>query len=79
MSDGRNCPAGHDGMGVVLSRKAGRASELVLVRNHEVGSTGPGNFIHAPGVYDNGTSNAATVNQCGGGTTTLLFRDGNWA
>lgn len=79
MSDGKNCPAGHDGMGVVLSRKAGRTSELVLVRNHEVGATGPGNFIHAPGVYDNGTSNAATVNQCGGGTTTLLFRDGNWA
>jgi secreted PhoX family phosphatase len=79
MNDGKNCPGGHDGMGVVQSRKVGRATELVLVRNHEVGGTGPGNFIHAPGVYDSGTTNAATVNQFGGGTTNLIFRDGNWA
>jgi len=79
MGDGKHCPGGHDGMGVVQSRKVGRAVELVLVRNHDVGGTGPGNVIHAPGVYDSGTTNAGTVNQFGGGATHLIFRDGNWA
>ena len=38
MSNGKSCPAGHDGMGVILSRKVGRSTELVLVRNLDVGA-----------------------------------------
>src|SRR5690349_21170473 len=29
MTDGKPCPAAHDGMGVVLTRKVGRSTELV--------------------------------------------------
>jgi uncharacterized protein len=79
MSNGKPCPGGHDGMGVIVARKAGRSSELVLVRNHEIGATGAGNFINAPAVYDNGNSSAGGSNKFGGGTTNLVFRDGNWA
>ena len=78
MTDGKACPGGHDGMGVVVSRKVGRSSELVLVRNHEIGSTAPGNFLNANGVYDSGSSSAGSNNRFGGGTTNLVFRDGNW-
>jgi secreted PhoX family phosphatase len=78
MTDGKTCPAGHDGMGVVVSRKAGRSTELVLVRNHEVGATSAASFINAPGVYDSGNSSSTSANKSGGGTTNLLFRDGNW-
>ena len=78
MTDGRACPGGHDGMGVVVSRKVGRSVEHVLVRNHEIGFTAAANFITAPGVYDRGTASAASANLAGGGTTNLIFRDGNW-
>lgn len=78
MADGKACPGGHDGMGVVVARKVGHSTELVLVRNHELGGTGPGNFINAPAVYDNGNISATSTNKAGGGTTNLLFRDGNW-
>jgi uncharacterized protein len=78
MTDGKACPAGHDGMGVVVSRKVGRSSELVLVRNHEIGGTSVASFINAPGVYDSGNTSAASSNKNGGGTTNLLFRDGSW-
>ncbi len=78
MTDGKTCPGGHDGMGVVLSRKVGRSTELVLVRNHEIGGTGPANFLDAVGVYDSGTTGGTSTNKFGGGTTNLLFRDGNW-
>ena len=78
MTDGKPCPGSHDGMGVIVSRKVGRSTELVLVRNHEVGGTGGSNFINAPAVYDNGNVNATSANKFGGGTTTMLFRDGNW-
>ncbi|MGI4721228.1 MAG: PhoX family protein [Janthinobacterium lividum] len=78
MLDGRACPGGHDGMGVVLSRKVGRSTELVLVRNHEIGSASAANFLHAPGVYDAGAVSAGSASRFGGGTTNLLFRDGNW-
>ena len=64
MTDGHACPGGHDGMGVVVSRKVGRSTELVLVRNHEIGGTGAGNFINAIGVYDGGN-----VTNCAGGIT----------
>jgi secreted PhoX family phosphatase len=78
MTDGKPCPAAHDGMGVIVSRKVGRSTELVLVRNHEVGATGAVNFINAPAAYDSGAAAAASSNLFGGGTTNLLFRDGNW-
>jgi len=78
MSNGKPCPSAHDGMGVVLSRKVGRSTELVLVRNHEVHAVSPASFIDAHGVYDSGTSSAGATTQLGGGTTNLLFRDGNW-
>jgi secreted PhoX family phosphatase len=78
MTDGKNCPGGHDGMGVIVSRKVGRSTELVLVRNHEVGATSASNFINAPAAYDSGNTGAGTSNKFGGGTSNLLFRDGNW-
>ena len=77
MSNGKPCPSAHDGMGVVVSRKVGRSSELVLVRNHEVHAVSPASFIDAHGVYDSSFNSAGTT-QVGGGTTNLLFRDGNW-
>ena len=78
MSNGKPCPGGHDGMGVIVARKVGRSSELVLVRNHEIGATAAANFIDAPGVYDAGANAVGADNRFGGGTTNLLFRDGNW-
>jgi secreted PhoX family phosphatase len=78
MTNGKPCPAGHDGMGVIVSRKVGRSTELVLVRNHEVGATSAANFIDAPGAYDSGNTGSGTTNKFGGGTSNLLFRDGNW-
>jgi hypothetical protein len=78
MTNGKTCPGGHDGMGVIAVRKVGRSTELVLVRNHEIGSSSASNFLSAPGLYDNGTVNASTSNKFGGGTTNLVFRDGNW-
>lgn len=78
MTNGKTCPGGHDGMGVVLSRKVGRSTELVLVRNHEIGGSAAANFINASAIYDNGNTSASSSNKSGGGTTNLLFRDGNW-
>ncbi len=78
MTDGKAAPGGHDGMGVVVSRKVGRSTELVLVRNHEIGSSNAANFINASGVYDGGNVSAVSANKFGGGTTNLLFRDGAW-
>jgi uncharacterized protein len=70
MSNGRPCPRAHDGMGVVQSRKVGRSTELVLVRNHEVGTGSDAAFFGAAAVYDSGTGFS------NGGTTNLVFRDG---
>ena len=78
MTDGKPCPGGHDGMGVVLTRKLGRGTELVLVRNHEIGGAAPASFLNAPAVFDSGAVSSGSTNQFGGGTTNLLFRDGNW-
>jgi hypothetical protein len=80
MSDGLPTPAAHDGMGVVRERRVGRSTEIVLVRNHELGtSTSAGNIIGAGrdnvAKYDTGiTGNAYQI----GGNTNLVFRDGNW-
>ena len=78
MTDGRPCPAGHDGMGVIATRKVGRSTEQVLVRNHEITSSAAGNFINAYSFYDGGTINTTTTNRSCGGTTNLVFRDGDW-
>lgn len=58
MSDGRPTPSLHDGMAVVTSRRVGRNSELVLVRNHERGLvTTPNDAIIAPHNYSTGLIN----------------------
>jgi secreted PhoX family phosphatase len=55
MADGRPTPSNHDGMASVLTRRAGRGTESLLVRNHEraldatVDAT-----IQAPAMYSTG-------------------------
>jgi uncharacterized protein len=80
MTDGLVTPSAHDGMGVVLSRKVGRSTELVLVRNHELStSSSAANIVGASKAsvakYDTGTT--GTSYQIGGNTN-LVWRDGNW-
>jgi uncharacterized protein len=77
MTDGQRCPGGHDGMGVVVSRKAGRSTELVLVRNHELGAGSTAELLNAYAVYDRGSPPGAQT-KFRGGNTNLVFRDGNW-
>ncbi len=77
MSNGQPCPGGHDGMGVVAASSQGNRVDVILVRNHEIGFTGPSNFIDAPAVYDRGT-NGVSPNMAGGGTTNIVFRDGKY-
>ncbi|MBC7942131.1 MAG: DUF839 domain-containing protein [Chitinophagaceae bacterium] len=79
MSDGFVTPGNHDGMGVVLQRRVGRSTEIVLVRNHEQStSSNAANIIGAGGsvaTYDTGaTSGSYQI----GGNSNLVFRDGNW-
>jgi secreted PhoX family phosphatase len=71
MADGRPCPGGHDGMGVVSD---GSKAKIVLVRNHELGFVSASSTIEAPAVYDRSTGGSMP----GGGTTTLTFKNGNW-
>jgi secreted PhoX family phosphatase len=107
MADGHPTPGNHDGMAVVESRRAGRSTELVLVRNHERAFTAtPSETIQAGDRYSTGlvngiitlggaltvrigANNAVVTNPlapnpppivgyAGGGTTNLVFRDGNW-
>jgi secreted PhoX family phosphatase len=80
MSDGLVTPSAHDGMGVVVSRKVGRSSEIILVRNHEQAtSTNAANIIGAGrdnvAKYDTGVTGTAYQT---GGTTNLVFRDGSF-
>lgn len=80
MSDGLVTPSTHDGMGVVLQRRVGRSTEIVLVRNHEQStSSNPANIIGAGRAnvaqYDTGTTGG---NYQIGGTTNLVWRDGSW-
>lgn len=80
MSDGLPTPGAHDGMGVVVQRRVGRSTEIILVRNHELStSSNAANIIGAsrPGVakYDTGTTSGAYQV---GGNTNLIWRDGNW-
>jgi secreted PhoX family phosphatase len=78
MSNGKPCPGRHDGMGVIASQNNTKDADIVLVRNHEVGFSEPGNFIEADGIYDRDTRTAADQSLSGGGTTSLLFRNGKW-
>lgn len=73
MIDGRSCPGSHDGMAVVRSRRVGRSTELTLIRNHERGMGS--SQILAPGMYDTGVTSGSRPT---GGTTNLVFRDGDW-
>lgn len=80
MADGLPTPGAHDGMGVVVSRRVGRSSEIILVRNHELSTSGnPANIIGAgrAGVakHDTGTTGG---NYQIGGNTNLIWRDGSW-
>ena len=75
MANGKPTPGSHDGMGVIATRKLGRSTEYVLVRNHERGTGSDATFFGAPAIYDNGTSSGA---YSAGGNTNLTFRDGNW-
>lgn len=86
MDDGRPCPGRHDGMAVMRGGRGrghrgghghghgrGRGREMVLIRNHEVGTGTP---IRAPGMYDEGDFGGGE--RAGGGTTSLFWRDGCW-
>lgn len=75
MANGKPTPGSHDGMGVIVTRKLGRSTEHVLVRNHERGTGSDATFFGAPAIYDNGTSSGA---YSAGGNTNLTFRDGSW-
>jgi uncharacterized protein len=80
MSDGLIVPAAHDGMGIVVSRRVGRSSEIILVCNHERStSTNPDNILGAGrdsvAKYDTGVT--GTAYQIGGNTN-IVFRDGNF-
>lgn len=78
MANGKPTPGSHDGMGVVATRKLGRSTEFVLVRNHERGTGSDATFFGAPGVYDAAPSTAGGTSYSAGGNTNLTFRDGNW-
>ena len=80
MSDGLPTPGAHDGMGVVVSRRVGRSTEIILVRNHEQStSSNAANIIGGSrsnvAKYDTGLTG---TNYQIGGNTNLIWRDGNW-
>jgi secreted PhoX family phosphatase len=67
MTDGLPTPGAHDGMAVVASD----ANKVILVRNHEQGSTTSGSFANPKITFDP---------KCNGGTTNMVFspRTGQW-
>ena len=80
MADGLVTPGRHDGMGVVVNRRVGRSNEIILVRNHELGThSRAANIIGASlasvAKYDTGSTSTSFQ---AGGTTNLVFRDGHW-
>lgn len=75
MADGQPTPPHHDGMAVIAGRDTPLGRELVLVRNHERGLVS--DPLRAPGGgYDEAVDPHGR--SPGGGTTTLLWRDGQW-
>jgi uncharacterized protein len=79
MSDGQPTPGAHDGMGVVRTRRVGRAVEMVLVRNHERGNSSAPIITPTTG-YDTvaNVPTSGSPTRPGGGTTNLIFRGGDW-
>jgi secreted PhoX family phosphatase len=80
MSDGLATPGTHDGMGVVLQRRVGRSTEIILVRNHEQSTSTNANNIIGAGrdnvaKYDTGVTGS---NYQIGGNTNLIWRDGSF-
>lgn len=71
MADGQTIPGGHDGMGVITVRSGRGGEEIVLVRNHELGT---GSRIEAPAVYDDVT--LSNGQQISGGNTNIYFPRG---
>ncbi|MEY4561592.1 MAG: hypothetical protein RLZZ618_869 [Pseudomonadota bacterium] len=83
MTDGLVTPGNHDGMGVAVSRRVGRSNEIILVRNHERSAgSDPAAIIGAgrAGVakYDTGRTSSGITGYQLGGTSNLIFRDGEW-
>lgn len=79
MSDGLATPGAHDGMGIVVSRRVGRSSEIILVRNHERStSTNAANIIGAGTAVPQYDTGLTGTNYQIGGNTNLVWRDGNW-
>lgn len=78
MANGLPTPGSHDGMGVIRSRRVGRSTELVLVRNHERSTGSDAGFFGSSAVFDRGASVVGGSSYSAGGTTNLTFRDGNW-
>ncbi len=68
MSNGEPVPHGHDGMGVVGVQQGPDGEEIILIRNHELGT---GKLIAASGVYDGAELPAQTY--AAGGNTNLHF------
>ncbi|HSW05423.1 PhoX family protein [Aquabacterium sp.] len=83
MADGLATPSNHDGMGVVLQRRVGRSTEIVLVRNHELSNGSSAAAIIGAGSasvakYDTGRTASGITGYQLGGTSNLVFRDGQW-
>jgi secreted PhoX family phosphatase len=80
MADGQVTPNAHDGMGIVVQRRVGRSTEMVLVRNHERStSSNAANIMGTtlPNVPKWDTGVTGTSFQIGGNTN-IVWRDGNW-
>jgi len=67
MIDGRPTPSNHDGMAVVETRRVGRSTEHMLVRNHERGLAATlDNAINAPANYSTSLINGIITVMHGG-------------
>lgn len=67
MNDGNPTPGSHDGMAAVLTRRVGRGTENVLVRNHERALVAtPQDMVQAPAVYSSSPVNGIVTVPYGG-------------
>jgi uncharacterized protein len=75
MSDARPTPPSHDGMAAVRTRRVGRSTETLLVRNHERGLTAAvADAVNAPNNYDTGLANGIIT--VGGAVTVRIGASG---
>jgi secreted PhoX family phosphatase len=75
MSDGRPTPSNHDGMAAVTTRRVGRSTETIVVRNHERGlSPDAASAIVAPANYSTGEINGIVT--IGGAVTARVGANG---